>query len=475
MRWRTVGRVAATVLVGLVVAAAVAAVVIAGATGEIYTARDPSAPPAQVDKVAAPTHDPGKPTAVILLGPEGANAADVLAPYEVLAATEAFNLYTVAPQRQPVPLTGNLDLVPDLSLGQLDQRLPTGPEVIVVPQLSEVASGLPPSVDPVIAWLQRQHAQGDPLLVGVCVGAQVLAEAGLLDGRPATSHWLGLIGLRRNYPQVGWTDGVRYVDDGDLITTAGVLSGVDGALRVIERLVGPAAAAQAARAVHWPAYSPGGPAPIQRSRPAPADLVAVLSAGYRWDRPTVGVLLTDGVGETELASAFRPYTELSYLARPLAVTADGRPIRSRHGLVFAPRATLAGAAARLDRLVVPGAAAARRAAAKQLALPERLTPVYLHRQPGFAFDGALRDIARTRDVATARWVAKTLQYPTADPRLAGAAWPWTLTLRPILIAAGAAIAAALGVRLLRRRRGAPAHATQAPNRVVERAATGRRS
>ena len=80
MRWRTVGRVAATVLVGLVVAGAVAAVGIAGATGEIYTARDPSAPPAQVDKVAAPTHDPGKPTAVILLGPEGANAADVLAP-----------------------------------------------------------------------------------------------------------------------------------------------------------------------------------------------------------------------------------------------------------------------------------------------------------------------------------------------------------------------------------------------------------
>ena len=180
---------------------------------------------------------------MILLGSEGANAADVLAPYEVLAATGAFNLYTVAPQRQPVPLTGNLDLVPDLSLGQLDQRLPTGPEVIVVPQLSEVAAGLPPSVAPVIAWLQRQRAQGDPLLVSVCVGAQVLAEAGLLDGRPATSHWLGLIGLRRDYPQVRWTDGVTYVDDGDLITTAGVLSGVDGALRVVERMVGPAAAA----------------------------------------------------------------------------------------------------------------------------------------------------------------------------------------------------------------------------------------
>jgi putative intracellular protease/amidase len=451
MRWRTVGRVAATVLVGLLVAGAVAAVGIAGAREEVYTPRGPGAPSAPVDSVTAPTHDPGKPTAVILLGPEGANAADVLAPYEVLASTGAFNLYTVAPQRQPVPLTGNLDLVPDLSLGQLDQRLPTGPEVIVVPQLSEVAAGLPPSLAPVIAWLQRQRVQGDPLLVSVCVGAQVLAEAGLLEGRPATSHWLGLIGLRRDYPQLDWRDGVSYIDDGDLITTAGVLSGVDGALRVIERMVGPAAAAQAAQAVHWPAYSPGGPKPIQRFRLASADLVGLLSAGYRWDRPTMGVLLTDGVGETELASAFRPYTELSYLARPLAVTTDGRPVRSRHGLVFVPRADLAGTAPGLDRLVVPGADAARRAVADGLALPEGLAPAYLHSRPGFAFDAALADIARTRDVATARWVAKTLQYPPTNPRPAGPAWPWALTLRPILLFAGG-VAAVLGIRFLGRRR-----------------------
>ena len=460
MRWRTVGRVAGTVLVALAVPGAVAAAGIAGARGEVYTAREPGAPSAPVDDVAAPTHDPGKPTAVILLGSEGANAADVLAPYEVLATTGAFNLYTVAPQRQPVPLTGNLDLVPDLSLGQLDQRLPTGPEVIVVPQLSEVASGLPPSVAPVIAWLQRQRAQGDPLLVSVCVGAEVPAEAGLLDGRPATSHWLGLIGLRRNYPQVGWQDGVTYVDDGDVISTAGVLSGVDGALRVIERMVGPAAAAKAARAVAWPAYHPGGPAAIRQPRPAPADVVGLLSAGYRWDRPSTGVLLTDGVGEIELASAFRPYTELSYLARPVAMTTDGRPVRSRHGLTFVPRADLASAAPGLDRLVVPGADAARRAVADGLSLPERLTPRYLHDQPGFAFDAAVGDIARTQDVATARWVAKTLQYPTTNPELSGPAWPWALTLRPILLAA-AAVAAVLGIQIVRRRRSAPGgdHAT----------------
>jgi putative intracellular protease/amidase len=447
MRWRMVRRVAAAVVVGLVPVAA-GALGIARAAGEVYTPRGGGAPPTPAGTAAAPPHDPAKPTAVVVLSQEGANAADVLAPYEVLAHTGAFNLYTVAARRQPVPLTGGLDLVPDLTFGQLDDRLPAGPEVIVVPQLHDAGE---PSAAPIVQWLQRQRAQGDPLLVSVCVGAEVLASAGVLDGRPATSHWLGLIGLRRNYPAVRWQDGVRYVDDGDVITTAGVLSGVDGALRVVERMVGQPAAEQAARAVHWPAYSPGGAAPIQRARPAPPDVVGLLSAAYRWDRPSMGVLLTEGVGETELAAAFRPYTELSYLARPVAVTSGGQPVRSRHGLTFVPRADLATAAPRLDRLVVPGADAARRAEARGLSLPERLTPVYLHQQEsGFAFDAALRDIARTRDVATARWVAKTLQYPATDPRLDGPAWPWALTLRPVLLL-GAAVAAALGVRFLRRR------------------------
>jgi transcriptional regulator GlxA family with amidase domain len=460
MRWRTARRVAAAVFVGVLAPIGAGAVGVAGAVDEIYTIRDRSAPPIAPATVTPPAPDPAKPTAVVLLGSQGANAADVLAPYEVLAGTKAFNVYAVAERRQPVPLTGGLDLVPDLTFEQLADRLPGTPDVIVVPQLPGAGG---PSTAPVVEWLQRQHADGAPLLMSVCTGAQVLAAAGLLDGRPATSHWLGLIGLRRDYPAVRWQDGIRFVDDGDLITTAGVLSGVDGALRVIERMYGEAVARQAAQAVSWPDYSPGASAAIPRSRPAPADVVGLLGAAYRWDRPSMGVLLTEGVGEMELASAFRPYTELSYLARPIAVTVDGQPIRSRHGLTFTPRGELATAAPDLDRLVVPGADAARHAAADELALSERLTPVYLHDQPGFAFDGPLRDIARTRDVATARWVAKTLEYPTTDPNLSGSAWPWALTLRPVLIAAAAVGLTVLLVRLWRRRRRAPVPAAAMPH------------
>ena len=446
MKWRRLGRVALMVFAVLAVPVVVAAFGIARATGQIYTARDASTPPVSVDAVAPPAHDPTKPTVVIVLSAQGTNIADVLAPYEVFAHTGAFNLYTVAERREPIPLTGGVDLIPDLSFAQLADRLHGTPDVIMVPQIHD--SGEPSSA-PIVEWLQRQDAEGDPLMVSVCVGAEVLASAGLLDGRPATSHWLKLIDLRRSYPQVPWHDGVRYVDDGDVITAAAVLSGVDAALRVVERIVDQDTAKKAAEAVAWPDYLPGRAAAFPPVRLAPSDTVGLLNAAYRWDRPNMGVLMTNGVGELELAAAFRPYIELSYLARPMALTINGQPIRSRHGLTFAPRADLKNAAPQLDRLVVPGAEAARQAAG--WAPPEQLPPVYLHTQPGFAFDAALRDIARTTDVATAQWVAKTVQYPNTNPQLSGPAWPWNLTLRPILIAAASAAAVILIFKITGRR------------------------
>jgi hypothetical protein len=118
--------------------------------------------------------------------------------------------------------------------------------------------------------------------------------------------------------------------------------------------------------------------------------------------------------------------------------------------------------------VVPGADAARRAVADGLSLPQRLTPVYLHQQPGSAFDAALRDIAHPgrRHCPLG---GQDPAIPTTNPQLSGTAWPWTLTLRPILLAGLAALAAAVGIRLLRRRRrGRSAETTGQPHRPNQR-------
>ncbi|HZG89869.1 MAG TPA: DJ-1/PfpI family protein [Pseudonocardia sp.] len=390
--------------------------------------------------VAAPIpHDPARPTAVVVVGDLGAEVSDVLAPYEVLAATGRFNVYTVAPQRRPVTLTGGLDLVPDLTFDDLATRLGgAAPDVVVVPALPDVGE---PTTAPVTGWLRAQAGDG-ALLLSVCNGSGVLASAGLLDGRRATAHWMRIGAFESRHPLVQWARGERVVDDGDVVTTAGILSGVAGALHVVERLAGPAVAAEAAVAVGW---QPGrADAPVTTG-PAVPDPVAIVNAGYRWDPTDIGVLLTDGVGEIELASVFDGYGGQSLTARTQGLGVDGGPVRSRHGLTFLPRAALTDAAAGLDRLLVPGLGAS---AARAIAPPRGgPAPEYVHDRPGFAFDAVLVDLARSTDVATARWTAKALELPTDGLVLDGPAWPWAPTALPLaLVLLGAAAVVAIGRR-----------------------------
>jgi putative intracellular protease/amidase len=438
-------RVLAVVVAALLLPGVGAAVAVPAAITGPYT----PGPDRPVPAAGPSGHDPAKPTAVVVVGGRGAEVSDTLAPYEVLATTGRFNVYTVAARRAPVPLTGGLDLVPDLTFDEL-AALDGPADVVVVPAFPDVGQ---PSTRPVTDWLRTQDA-GGALLLGICNGSGLLASAGLLDGRPATAHWLRLPAYESAHPRVDWVRGQRFVDDGDVVTTAGILSGLDGTLHVVERLLGPAVAADAAAAVGWRHHRTDPPVTPRSALPDP---VAMLNAGWRWLPPTIGVALTDGVGEIELASVFDPYGAQSLASRTLAVSADGGPVRSRHGLLFLPRADVAGAAARLDRLVVPGAA--RDVAAP----PGGPQPEHLHAAGGFPYDAAVVDLARTVDVATARWTARNLELPVDGLALAGPAWPWALTAVPFLLAVPGAAVALVAIRLLRRRR--------APRRADDVAAT----
>jgi putative intracellular protease/amidase len=408
--------------------------------------------PASLRGVDASAHDPAKPTAVVLVGNQGANAADTLAPYETLAAAGAFNLYTVAPQRQRVTLTGGLDLVPDLDFAGLQRRLAGRvADVVVVPAMPETDAALR-------NWLAGQ-AKGGALVLGVCQGADVVAAAGLLDGRDATSHWFRIGGLQDRYPQVRWHRATRYVDDGNVITTGGVLSGIDGALRVIERMRGVPAASAAATVVGWTHYSPGAPEPLPRSTFGPRDMITGVNLSFR-PHDNIGVLVTDGIGEIELSSIFVTYSDVSYIGRTVALGVNGtEPVRSRHGLVFLPRQGLLEAG-NLDRVIVPGADAARAhdpALDARLKAESGLAPQYLHAEPGFAFVPVLEDLARTVDVPTARWRAKTLEYPAQELHLTGPGWPVGATLLPLLYSLlGLAFVAAVRLVLRARRTRHPA-------------------
>lgn len=415
---RAILRLVVLVLAAVALPVALGAPAAIGALTSVTAPRTDGAspPPAPVD------HDPSKPTAVVVVSDAGAVVSDTLAPYEIFATTGEFNVYTVASEAYAVPLTGGLDLVPDYSFADLEELLGGSADVVVVPAMPEGRD----AIEPVTDWLATQ-VSGGALLLTVCNGSGVAASAGLLDGHRATAHWLRIGEFERSHPAVDWVRGARYVDDGDVVSTAGILSGVDGTLRVVERFLGADAAADAARSIGWRYHHADGPAAMDQAELAPSDSVVAFNTAFGWDRPRIGVQLTDGVGEIELASVFDTYGQS--LAVGTVAVGDG-PVLSRHGLTFVPR-TDSGAG--LDRLVVPGTT-------EHDPVPG-VEPEYPHHRPGFAFDAMLEDLARTTDVATAEWTAKVLEYPVDDLALAGPTWPWAETLRPFALALVGVLAA----------------------------------
>lgn len=116
--------------------------------------------------------------------------------------------------------------------------------VLVPPSIGEFTEDQAPPA--LLEWLRQQHAAGT-VLGGVCIGSIMLARSGLLDGRTATTHWSSANAFAARYPAVRLEADKPIVDDGDLITTAGLMAWSELGLRLVDRLMGPSIAADTAR------------------------------------------------------------------------------------------------------------------------------------------------------------------------------------------------------------------------------------
>ncbi|EQD39297.1 transcriptional regulator, AraC family [mine drainage metagenome] len=126
-------------------------------------------------------------------------------------------------------------------------------QVVVVPSWRD-AHEVPPA--PLLGALRRAHRRG-ALVVGLCLGAYALAEAGLLDGRRATTHWRWAERFAQRYPKVRVDPNVLYVDEGDVLTSAGTAAGIDCCLHVVRRQFGAEATNRIARTLVVPPHRQG--------------------------------------------------------------------------------------------------------------------------------------------------------------------------------------------------------------------------
>lgn len=185
---------------------------------------------------------------------EGFDELDAVAPYEVFQTAASMGGDLDVSMRTLVPDEGvtarhGLTVEPDDVLFGV-------PDLVVVPGggwndrespgvWSELDGGTLPE------RLATLH-DGGATVASVCTGAMLLAEAGLLDGRPATTHESAKSDLREDYPDVDVRDD-RYVDDGTVLTAGGVTAGIDLALHVVERECSPGLAEQVADEIEYDA------------------------------------------------------------------------------------------------------------------------------------------------------------------------------------------------------------------------------
>jgi AraC family transcriptional activator FtrA len=402
--------------------------------------------------VAAPPHDPAKPTVAIILGADLTEITDTLGPYEMFSRAGAFNVYTVAPERRPTLLTGGLWILPHYSLAELDARLGgVRPAIVVVPNIPNIARV---ENKPLVDWMKRQAAAGS-VMHSWCTGAMALAEAGLLDGLTATAHWGDLSRLAKLYPRVQWLRGVRWVDHGQVITSAGLTSGIDASLRVLSKFAGEDVARRVARELHYRNFHFSIDPVVTPYTVGPADVIFPANLAFRVPRQQIGLAIYDGVGEMDLTGLYDAHIASADLK---SIAATSGTVRSAHGLILlaslvaseSENAGSIGALRRLDRFVVPGRNGtkdgARVVGALRLVAPA-LSPTYVHAEAGqrFGLEPVIEDLARTTDLPTARFALKRLEFRSETIRFEGSTVAWrTLPLALALGVVGALVALSLG-------------------------------
>ncbi|TKV62033.1 DJ-1/PfpI family protein [Nakamurella flava] len=185
---------------------------------------------------------------------EGVEELDAVGPWEVLAfwtRTHPEDGYAVTCLSRD---GGGVECAKGLSILAQHSFADAPPlEVLIHPG----GRGTRPQVDDAehLAWLRRQRA-AVPLMASVCTGSLVYAAAGLLAGRPATTHWGTLDRLAELDPTIEVRPDDRFVDDGDVITSAGVSAGIDMALHLVARLAGPERAREVRRGIQYDPQPP---------------------------------------------------------------------------------------------------------------------------------------------------------------------------------------------------------------------------
>jgi putative intracellular protease/amidase len=325
--------------------------------------------------------DGARPVIVIITRNDGTEVGDFMLTSGILRRSGIADVSIVAERAEPVKLyPSDLQVEPELTMREFDERHPAGADYVVVPAMD-------PGTDPVVAeWIATQHRQG-ARIVSVCNGSRMVATAGLLDGRRATGHWSAKDDLEKAHPTMQWVSDRRYVSDDGVTTSTGISASLPTMLALVEAIGGRDVAERVARDVGLPSG-----AWDARHRSATFDLTNehrktfVRNTLTLWRHERVGVPLVRGVDEIALGMTIDAYSRTK-LADVVTVSPLGDTIRTRHGLLLRPDASV------------------------ETADVDEMLPVPSNEAPATTLDRLLPLIAARYDSHTAAIVTLVMEYP----------------------------------------------------------------
>src|SRR5690606_1928207 len=252
---------------------------------------------------------------------------DYLLPTGILRRADIADVYLLATAPGPVKLYPVFTVEPDATLAQFDAREPAGADYVIVPAMSR------DDEPTILEWLRKQAANG-ATIISVCAGAKVIAAAGLLDGKPATTHWYYLEELLERHPSIRPVADRRMVVSQGVATTTGITASLPMMLSLVEAIGGRGKAQAVADDLGVSTWNARHDSSAFGMTRAFATTVLANRLAF-WNRETVGIELQPGMDEASLALVADAWSR-TYRSQAISLGISNAPVTTRNGVRIIP-------------------------------------------------------------------------------------------------------------------------------------------
>ncbi|MBM9576577.1 DJ-1/PfpI family protein [Leptospira sp. 201903070] len=265
------------------------------------------------------------PVVAVIGDNEYTELSDFVVPYGVLARSKVAEVYALGTKSGRMRMFPTLEIEIQKTLSDFDRSFPEGADFVIVPAVHN-------SENPdLIRWIQLQTSKG-ATVVGICDGAWLLANAGILKGKRATGHWYSLNNLEKKFTETEWIRNRHYVADGNIITTTGVTASIPISIALVESIAGKKRARQIAKefgVIDWGTAHNTSNFEFE-SRHYWTAIKNFLSF---WSYENIGIKTAPGIDETTLALVADSYAR-TFKTNVFAISDSGQKIQTRGRLTF---------------------------------------------------------------------------------------------------------------------------------------------